>query len=349
MTNNNLAGIACDKRYLDHRISHQSLECPQRLHRIYTQLRHGKYDQGVKKIEPRLASDEEIFAVHSEFYIEQIESHSLDANPYSYDKDTYLMEDSLYVAKLAAGGCVVLAGAIMNDDIGRGFSLVRPPGHHAESGRGMGFCILNNVAITAEYLSRVYGLNRILILDFDVHHPNGTQEIFYETDRVMLVSFHQGNLFPFTGKPSETGKNVGSGYTVNVPVLPQYGDLEYSHLMGRVVQPIIEHYFPQIILVSMGFDGHIEDSVSDTCLTTEAYSSIANTMKYFANEFCHGRLLYVLEGGYNPRALGDSVFASLDTLINPNVNRPSFRYSTRAASLINDQLPDYIKGKWGIA
>ena len=163
------------------------------------------------------------------------------------------MPATLDCAFLAAGGCLQMAEAVMSGVIDRGFALVRPPGHHAETGRGMGFCVLNNIAIVAARLRRAYGLRRILIFDFDVHHCNGTQEVFYNTADVLVCSFHQQDLFPFSGHPWEIGEGQGLGYTVNVPVFSQYGDAEYTFLAGRVLQSLVEQYMPQIILVSAGF------------------------------------------------------------------------------------------------
>ncbi len=270
-------------------------------------------------------------------------------NPYSYDRDTYLMEDSFHVAKLAAGGCLVLADAILTGEIDRGFALVRPPGHHAEHGRGMGFCILNNIALTARYLLEKYSLERILIIDFDVHHGNGTQEIFYEDQRVLTLSIHQDSLFPFnTGRFEEYGKNKGLGYNINIPVHPQFGDPEYHYIFGKVVQNLTEQYMPQIILVSAGFDGHADDSKSKTLITTAGFKKICETLKYFANQYCSDGLLYILEGGYDLTALEESVLVSLESLVEKSVMTPGFSFSQRAHKLIASGLVDVIKDKWTI-
>ena len=162
------------------------------------------------------------------------------------------MEQSIYTAQLATGGCLDLADRLLGGDLDSGFALIRPPGHHAEPGRGMGFCVFNNVSITAEYLRKQYGLNRILIIDFDAHHGNGTQEAFYDTDEVMVMSLHQRDIFPFSGDASELGAEKGLGYTINVPVYSQFGDAEYTFLLGRLLQVVAEQYLPQIILVSAG-------------------------------------------------------------------------------------------------
>ena len=345
---NRLVGITYDRRCLEHRISLPTKEGPERLQGLYDQLDSFAHSSSLKRYEPSPISDDILSMVHSSFYLEQIERLTLQDNPYAYDKDTYLMTRSLEVAKLASGGCIKLADAIMADEVGRGFALVRPPGHHAESGRGMGFCILNSVAMVAKYLVERYGLARILILDVDIHHGNGTQEIFYESERVLFISLHQQSLFPFTGATTELGVRGGEGYTINLPIQRLWGDLEYSHLFGRVVQNAMEHFIPQFILVSCGFDGHREESISGTTLSVGAYVQMTSALKFFADTYCDGRLLYILEGGYNPNTLARATMSTLDELLSPNVRKPSFCHAARAALMVQNELPDLIKEKWAI-
>ncbi len=291
---------------------------------------------------PREASIEDIQDVHSSFYVDQIREHALNADPFSYDRDTYLMELSLYTAQLAAGGCLELADRILSGEIDYGFALIRPPGHHAEPGRGMGFCIFNNIAITARYLRRRYDLQRILIFDFDIHHCNGTQAVFYDSDKVLVASVHQDKLFPFTGTAKETGSEKGLGYTVNLPVHAQFGDPEYTYLVGKVIGTLVEQYLPQIILVSAGYDGHCDDTISKTLLSTGWFAKVTEMLKEFAFESCDSRLLFVLEGGYNPGALEASVLATIDSLCKPVGRRIGIAPSDRAATLLqNHPLHNY--------
>nr|WP_320010032.1 histone deacetylase [uncultured Desulfobulbus sp.] len=327
-------GIVTDQRYFDHAIPKHSLENPLRLRHLYTCLQAEPYKNRYQPIRPREASTQEIEAVHSSFYQEQLREYANLEDPFSYDRDTYLMEQSLYTAALAAGGCLDLADKILAGEIDHGFALVRPPGHHAEPGRGMGFCLYNNVAITAEYLRRVYGMQRILILDFDVHHGNGTQAAFYETDQVLFCSIHQEKLFPFSGQAHEVGTGKGYGYTLNLPVHQQFGDAEYLYLFNRVLGNVIEQYLPQIILVSAGYDGHQDDSISRTLLTTQWFYVVTELLKFFAHEFCDDRLLYILEGGYNPVSLEASVLATIDSLLTPCGKRPGVVFSPRAAKIL---------------
>ncbi|MBM9614586.1 histone deacetylase [Desulfobulbus rhabdoformis] len=327
-------GIVSDQRFFDHAIPQHSLENPARLRRLYTRLAAEPYLGRVQCFRPREASAEDIEAVHSSFYQEQLREHVNVQDPFSYDRDTYLMEQSLYTAALAAGGCLELADRIVAGEIDYGFALVRPPGHHAEPGRGMGFCLYNNVAITAQYLRRVYGMQRILILDFDVHHGNGTQAVFNETDQVLFCSIHQEKLFPFTGKPQEVGIGKGYGYTLNLPVHQQFGDAEYLFLLNRVLGNVVEQYLPQIILVSAGYDGHEDDSISRTLLSTHWFFVVTELLKFFAHEVCDDRVLFILEGGYNPVSLEASVLATVDSLLTPCGKRPGVAYSQRAAKIL---------------
>ncbi len=343
-----IIGVVCDQKYFKHQINRENLECPKRLEGIYEAISRPPYLRYLKYYAPRMTTDEELLSVHSQFYLDQITECCTKDDPYSYDKDTYLMKESLSTAKLAAGGCIVLADAILTEEIDRGFALIRPPGHHAESGRGLGFCIINNVAITAQYLINKYKLDRILIVDFDVHHANGTQEIFYGTDKVLLLSIHQKSLFPFTGKACEFGEEKGYGYNINIPVSSQFSDVEYNYLFGKVIQNIAEQYLPQIILVSAGFDAHVNEHISQTCLTTKGYKNITDIMKCLANEFCGGRLLYVLEGGYCAETLKETVLATIHSLGEETAQMPGIAFSSRAYRLIKNELISVIKGKWTI-
>jgi len=331
----NKLGLVFDNRYLHHSISLHSSENPERLRSLYMHLQQKLLCDCFTHVAPREATDEEITTAHSPFYMEQLREHSVKTDPFSYDKDTYLMEESLPAAKLATGGCFSLADRIMEGDIDYGFGLIRPPGHHATPGRGMGFCIFNNVALTAEYLRNNYGLRRILILDFDVHHANGTQEIFYESNEVMVCSIHQTGLFPFSGEQEELGSGAGKGFSINIPVHAQFGDSEYTYLLGRTLQGIVEQYLPQFILVSAGFDAHKDDSISGTELSTDWYANITHILRRHAAESCDNRLLFILEGGYNPLSLEESIFATIDALLQDTFNRPGILSVPRADKILD--------------
>ncbi|MBU1568003.1 MAG: histone deacetylase [Proteobacteria bacterium] len=332
---NKRVGLVVDDRLLKHAIPRHSPENPARIRNLSATVRE-RYRNDCIFYQARTATVADIEAVHSRFYLEQLREHQIRSNPYSYDRDTYLMEHSMATAELAAGGCLELADQIMKGGLDQGFAMIRPPGHHAEPGRGSGFCIFNNVAVTAEYLRRRYHLSRILIVDFDAHHGNGTQEVFYDNDEVLVLSLHQRDIFPFTGKAGEIGTGKGEGYTINVPVFAQFGDVEYTFLLGRILQSVVEQYLPQIILVSAGFDGHRDETISGTTLTTEGFGLIAAMLKQYAQEICGGRLLMVLEGGYNPESLEASVVATIDSLLTSRRDKIGVYFSERANQLLKD-------------
>ena len=339
----NKTGVVFDNRYFNHTIPAHSPENPERIRRIYQELGGERYNGRYERVEPLEISTADILSVHSSLYLDQLREHSVNGNPYSYDRDTYLVDDSLFTARLATGGCLALADKIMSKELQDGFAFIRPPGHHAEGGRGMGFCILNNVALTAQYLLDVHNLKRILIIDYDVHHGNGTQEVFYESDQVMFISIHQKDIFPFTGAADEIGKEKGQGYNVNIPVFAQFGDIEYTYLVGRMLQSLVEQYMPQFILVSAGFDGHIEDNISGTMLSTNWYSQVTRMLSQYASEFCSGNILFVLEGGYNPFSLEEAALATFDALLDPtSKGKIGVMRSQRAEKLlVNHPINEY--------
>lgn len=331
----NKPGIVFDNRYMDHRITQATRENPERLRSLFATVKQ-QYNGSLETMRPREACMEDIEQIHSNFYLNQIREHAIKHDPFSYDKDTYLMDQSLATAQLAAGGCLELADQIMGGNMEQGFALIRPPGHHAEPGRGMGFCILNNIAITAQYLQDHFQLNRILVIDFDIHHGNGTQEAFYDSDKVLFISIHQNNIFPFSGDAAEIGNAEGLGYNINIPVHSQFGDQEYTFLLGKLLQSVAEQYMPEIILVSAGYDGHREDSISSTLLSTRSFYTMTTLLKQCARDICGNRLLFILEGGYNPVSLEKSVLATIDSLLQPNGSRVGILHSERADALFKN-------------
>lgn len=343
---NKKLGIIKDSKFLGHFSNNPKLENPNRLIRLYEYINENK--DKYKLYNAIMLSEDKLQKIHSAFYTEQIKKYSLNNKHYNYDKDTYINENTYEVALLAAGGCCALADKIMTHEVNFGFSLVRPPGHHAEIGRALGFCIFNNVALTAQHLIDTYDLNRILIVDFDAHHGNGTQEIFYANDKVLTVSIHQNNLFPQTGKCSEIGAEEGLGYNINIPVHPYFGDEEYAYIFGKIIQQIAEVYLPQIILVSAGFDGHIDDSSSKLQLTDKGYVMITKFLKSFANNYSDGKLLFVLEGGYNESSLYSSACRVVEELENSSTSMPGFMFSERADKILRNEMDQQIKRKWSL-
>jgi acetoin utilization deacetylase AcuC-like enzyme len=228
--------------------------------------------------------------------------------------DTLCAPDSLGIAYLAAGGAVCAVEAVINETVSRAFAIGRPPGHHASQARAMGFCLLNNIAIAAQRALDL-GSRRVAIVDWDVHHGNGTQDIFYERSDVLFISIHQyGNFFPGTGSSAQQGVGKGKGFTLNIPLHAGATDLIYRTCFEETIGPALKSFAPDLILVSAGFDAHERDPLGSMRVTTEGFAQMANMVRGWANELCDGRLVAVLEGGYDLTGLSDSVCAVLEAL-----------------------------------
>jgi acetoin utilization deacetylase AcuC-like enzyme len=272
------------------------------------------------------AAREQLTRIHNPSYLNQVEALAAAGGGW-LDGDTIVREDSYEVASLAAGAAVAAVDAVLDETISRAFVLARPPGHHATPSRGMGFCLLNSIAIAAaQALSR--GTRRVLILDWDVHHGNGTQDAFYTTNRVLFCSIHQSPLYPGTGAANERGQGNGTGYTLNIPLPPGLGDEAYQQAMSEIVLPAARAYAPELVLVSAGFDAHRDDPLANMTVTEAGFAALAAAAVQLANESADGRLVAVLEGGYDPSALGRSVAAVLTTFDEADVPARSVQPKT---------------------
>ena len=269
----------------------------------------------VSLLESSPASNEQILRVHSEALIQRIESVSKMGGG-RLDPDTYCTEASFQLAKLAAGTVCAAADAIMLGQASNGFALVRPPGHHAEKGRVGGFCLLNNVAIAARHLQIRHDARKVAIVDFDVHHGNGTQAIFYEDSSVLYISLHMfaSYFYPGTGAAQEIGQGEGRGTTVNVPFGARTGDGAYQEAFRELINPIIAGYTPDIILVSAGFDAHWQDPLAAAAMSLEGYAHMSRNLIETAETNCNGRVLFVLEGGYHFQALSHGALNAIYAL-----------------------------------
>ncbi len=304
-------GIVIDPRFEQHLTGAGHPERPARIAALLLALRN--LPDGFAAIEPRHASGDEIALVHSPAYVEEVAASAF-YDRFAFDPDTQVSAGSFDTARLAAGALLALLDAIMARQIDNGFAFVRPPGHHAERHRAMGFCLFNNVAIGAEYLRRRYGFERILILDWDVHHGNGTQHMFERDAGVLYMSTHEFPFYPGTGAADEVGEGSGEGYTVNVPLPGGCGDGEYYEMFQRVVEPIAHQYKPQFVLISAGFDAHARDPLGGMQLSTQAYGWMTTALLRVAQEHAGGRCAAILEGGYDLETLCSSSLAVLDEL-----------------------------------
>jgi acetoin utilization deacetylase AcuC-like enzyme len=254
----------------------------------------------------RAATEVELMRVHSAQHVERVAATSGGRHE-MLDPDTHASAQSYELARLAAGALLELTDAVMEGRLDNGFAAVRPPGHHAEHDRPMGFCLFNNVAIAAAHLLDHHRLERVLIVDPDVHHGNGTQHTFEEDPRVMYISLHEFPFFPGTGAIDETGSGEGIGKTVNIPFPPGCGDRDYLAAFERVVVPVARAFRPQFILLSAGFDAHRLDPLGDMQVTTGGYDHMTSMLLDVAGEFCDGKLVATLEGGYSLDALEQCV------------------------------------------
>jgi acetoin utilization deacetylase AcuC-like enzyme len=269
-------------------------------------------------------------AVHPERYVESIEGVSARGGG-QLDLDTVMSVGSYDAALHAAGGAVRLAEMLVAGDAPTGFSAHRPPGHHASQARAMGFCLFNNIAVAAQYALDELGLGRVLILDWDVHHGNGTSDIFYTSDQVLFISIHQSPLYPGTGAPGEVGSGAGRGFTVNLPVPPGSGDADYSSLVAQVVAPLARTFEPELVLLSAGYDAHLDDPLADCRVTDEGFAAMTGLMRGVCLEL-GVPLGAVLEGGYALGALGRGVAATMGALVDGQVATASYELTPLATA-----------------
>ncbi|MCX6011547.1 MAG: histone deacetylase [Chloroflexi bacterium] len=314
------AGYVYHPIYLEHDTG-EHVESAARLEAIISYLEKTGLKSKLTLIEPRPATVDEIALVHQRQYIKEIEEKAASGGGW-LDPDTVMSADSYEVARYAAGGVIRAVEAVMGGEVSSAFALVRPPGHHATSGQAMGFCLFNNIAIAARYALEKYSLERILIIDFDVHHGNGTQEAFYDNPRVMYISTHQYPFYPGTGSLDETGTGAAQGTTINIPLPAGCGDGEYLAVFEQVIVPAARRFKPQFILVSTGYDGHWADPLAMMQVSVSGFARMVGIIKGLADKLCGGRLALTLEGGYHLEALAASVKATFDVLLGNATDDP---------------------------
>jgi len=306
-----------DDRCIDHVTPGGHPECPQRLISIYGMLDGNRAAAGYEIRTPREATCEELALNHDSAYIKAIEATAGRAQV-SLDPDTSTSAGSWCAAKLAAGAVLDGCDMLMSGQAVNAMALVRPPGHHAEYDRAMGFCLFNNVAIGARYLMQRHGLDRIMIYDWDIHHGNGTQNAFYSIPEVLYVSSHQYPYYPGSGALHETGSGRGRGFTVNIPLAGGQDDADYLLLIDRIIAPLARQYKPQLLMISAGYDIYERDPLGTMQVTPVGFGQMAARLKQLADEVCAGRLLLALEGGYHIEGIALSVKHTLDAISGAN-------------------------------
>lgn len=309
-------GFVYHPDYLKHITGPRHPERPDRLQAVLQYLADSGCAQQLVTLEAEHEAQAWVAEVHEWTHVQRVQAASLHGGA-ALDPDTMVCQDSFAVALKAVAGVLSAADAVMQHQVAQAFCAVRPPGHHATSQRAMGFCLFNNVAVLARYLQKQHGLDNILIVDWDVHHGNGTQFIFEEDPSVLYFSTHQYPFYPGTGATTETGQGRGQGYTVNVPLAAGTGDAEYIAAFEQRLLPCALDYKPDCVLVSAGFDAHYDDPLAQMQVTEAGYRRLTRVVKEIAARCSDGRLISVLEGGYHLEALGRSVQAHIEELQQP--------------------------------
>lgn len=266
------------------------------------------------RLQPRAAEVDEISEVHDRLYVLQVRE-ACAGGVRALDPDTFISPESYEEARLAAGGVLAAVDAVMNGEVNNAFCAVRPPGHHAERDHAMGFCLFNNVAVAARYAQKKHGLEKILIVDWDVHHGNGTQNAFYDDPAVLYFSIHQYPHYPGTGSRNQAGEGEGAGFTLNHPLPAGSGDREYLDAFENLLTPAADQFKPDLVLISAGFDAHKDDPLAGMQVTEKGFRDMTECLACLAEKYARGRIVSVLEGGYNLSALKRSVKAHLSVLI----------------------------------
>ena len=306
--------IVTDDLFLAHRNPPGHPECPERLAGILDMLAATGLGEKTVSIETRPATEEEIVLVHARPYFEAVKATS-GREFTELDADTSACEVSFDAALAGSGGLVCSADSVLSGEIDAAFVLCRPPGHHAERDRAMGFCLFNHVAVAAAHLVSNRGIGKVAVIDWDVHHGNGTQHIFYDSSQVLYFSVHQFPFYPGTGSLKELGYEKGLGHTVNVPCPSMLGDEDYLRIFGEILAPVMEQYRPEFILVSAGFDAYQADPLGGMLLTSRGFARLTRFALELAEKHCGGRIAFVLEGGYNTAEMGPIARAVVEEML----------------------------------
>ncbi len=339
-------GILFDRRFALHEMGSGHIESPARILCLEKVVKDS-LDSRAVPVEPRPAAEEEIALIHLPSYISYLKETSAQQDYVVFDPDTVACPRTFETACLAAGAGLTAAELILSGKINNAFALVRPPGHHAEKDRPMGFCFFNNIAITAEYLRRNRNFHKIMIIDWDLHHGNGTQKAFYFTPEVLFISLHQSPLFPGTGAMSEVGEKEGAGFNLNIPLKPGKKDEDYLYIFQKIILPLADLYQPEFILVSAGFDVLLGDPLGKMELTVEGCGYLTRLTLKIAEKWAENRLILFLEGGYN-LALLQSVVSEVINRLKGNLKADMGAvYCSEALNRELSPLFPILKKYWG--
>lgn len=282
-------------------------ERPQRIEAVWQALEAQGLRPMLSPVEITPADAEFLRQVHEQEHLDLLNWIAGQQRPVMIDGDTYALPQSYQIARLAAGAGIACVQAVLSGKASNGLAVVRPPGHHATPSTPMGFCLLNNIAIAARYAQQNHDIERVLIVDYDVHHGNGTQDIFYEDGTVLFISTHQSPLYPGTGSMHEIGRGSGHSKTINIPLPPLSGDGVYANACESIIWPAARAFAPQLILVSAGFDGHWMDPLAQMSLSLRGYDHLSRELIRMAKELCQGRIVFMLEGGYDLEVVSGGV------------------------------------------
>jgi acetoin utilization deacetylase AcuC-like enzyme len=315
MTFTSRTGYLTSPHFREHLTGPSHPETLSRLDFIDQRIARTDLFKELRPISPRSLDPKWVVKVHSPAYLARLRSLIPVSGVAYLDPDTPISPLSYQTALLASGGICQTLDEIFSGQIQNGFCAVRPPGHHAKISQGMGFCLINHVAVAARYAQENYGVQRIAIIDWDVHHGNGTEEIFYEDPSVFYFSVHQYPFYPGTGSSDQTGKEEGEGFTLNVPLERGSGDRDYFLVFEEILAPKMAYFKPELMIISAGFDAHVEDPLAQMEVSTEGFGRLTKIVKEMAERFCNGKILSVLEGGYHLDALAESVETHLRILL----------------------------------
>jgi len=307
-------GLVTDPLCLDHDMGHLHPETPKRLQALMDLINSKDVTKlAVEMIQGRPALQEEIARVHTETYFRRV--MGTQGRFVVMDIDTTAGPKSFDAAMMAAGCAMTAVESVVEGNVRNAFALVRPPGHHAEYDRSKGFCLFNNVAVAVKHAKEILGTKRVAIIDFDLHHGNGTQKVFYQDKDVLYVSTHEFPYFPGTGAPDEVGEGKAAGTTINIPLAAGHGDHEYEDIYGGLIPRIVEQFNPELIVASAGYDISPDDPLGHMEVSARGAGRIATYIRTMADQLCDGRLVMVLEGGYNPKALQNGVMAGIKAMV----------------------------------